>query len=31
MIIDDKDRQSLINYRLEQANETIELAKFLID
>jgi uncharacterized protein (UPF0332 family) len=29
-MIDDNDRKSLINYRLNQAADTIELAKFLI-
>ncbi len=29
-MISDKDRNSLINYRLNQATETTELAKFLI-
>ncbi|RPJ67834.1 MAG: HEPN domain-containing protein [Alphaproteobacteria bacterium] len=27
--MEDKDRQSLINYRIQQAKETIELAEFL--
>jgi len=30
-MINDTDRQELINYRLEQATETIELARFLIE
>jgi uncharacterized protein (UPF0332 family) len=30
-MMNEKDRTSLINYRLEQAKETIELTKFLID
>jgi uncharacterized protein (UPF0332 family) len=30
-MIDDKDRKSLIEYRLQQASDTIELAKFLLD
>ena len=30
-MISDQDRTSLIEYRIEQANETIELAKFLIE
>jgi len=29
-MIDEKDRNSLINYRLQQAIDTIELAKFLV-
>jgi len=27
--MEDKDRKSLINYRIQQAKETIELAEFL--
>jgi len=30
-MIQDKDRQSLINYRLEQSKETVDLSRFLID
>jgi uncharacterized protein (UPF0332 family) len=30
-MMDEKDRISLINYRLEQAKETINLTRFLID
>ena len=30
-MMDEKDRISLINYRLEQAKETINLTQFLID
>ena len=30
-MIKDEDRQSLINYRLEQAKDTVELCRFLID
>jgi uncharacterized protein (UPF0332 family) len=30
-MIKDEDRQSLINYRLEQAKDTVELSRFLID
>lgn len=30
-MINEQDRESLIRYRLSQAVETIELAKFLID
>jgi uncharacterized protein (UPF0332 family) len=30
-MIDDKDRDALIEYRLQQAFETIELAKFLVE
>jgi uncharacterized protein (UPF0332 family) len=30
-MIKDEDRQSLINYRFEQAKDTIELSRFLID
>lgn len=30
-MIPEQDRESLINYRLSQADETIELARFLID
>lgn len=30
-MIDQKSRDELIKYRLQQANETIELVKFLID
>ncbi len=30
-MINEADRQSLINYRLEQAKETIDLSRFLID
>jgi uncharacterized protein (UPF0332 family) len=30
-MIDENDRQSLVDYRLRQAIDTIELAKFLID
>ena len=30
-MIKDSDRQALINYRLGQSSETIELAQFLID
>lgn len=29
-MINDQDRDSLINYRLDQASETVELARFLI-
>jgi uncharacterized protein (UPF0332 family) len=29
-MIDEKDRDSLIDYRLQQATDTIELAKFLV-
>jgi hypothetical protein len=29
-MIDDNDRDSLIEYRLQQACDTIELAKFLV-
>jgi len=31
MTIEDDDRNSLINYRLEQANETINDVQLLID
>lgn len=30
-MINEQDRESLIKYRIEQANDTIYLAKFLID
>lgn len=30
-MINDSDRQSLINYRIEQAKDTVELSKFLIE
>jgi uncharacterized protein (UPF0332 family) len=30
-MIKDTDRQALINYRLEQAKDTVELSQFLID
>jgi len=29
-MINDQDRDSLINYRLDQASETVELSRFLI-
>ncbi|HAB51468.1 MAG TPA: hypothetical protein DCQ26_10840 [Marinilabiliales bacterium] len=29
-MIDEKDRDSLVKYRLQQANDTIELARFLL-
>jgi hypothetical protein len=31
MTITDKDRETLIQYRIEQAHEAIEAAKILID
>jgi uncharacterized protein (UPF0332 family) len=30
-MINEEDRNTLVNYRMVQANDTIELAKFLID
>jgi len=30
-MINEQDRKSLIKYRIGQANDTIDLAKFLID
>ncbi|MGD9994852.1 MAG: HEPN domain-containing protein [Salinivirgaceae bacterium] len=30
-MINEEDRNALVNYRMVQANDTIELAKFLID
>lgn len=30
-MIDEKDRNSLVAYRMQQASETIELAKFLVE